>query len=130
MRLIWVIAAAALAFPAAAADHVIDGDTLTVGRHKIRLCGIDAPERGEPGYKEATDYLRHLTEGKAVQCRPVGAGTPCDGRSRLNSRDRMVATCFVDGRDLAAELVRAGHAKDWPKFSGGYYSTEWKASPK
>lgn len=105
-----------------AADKVIDGDTLTVGRHKIRLCGIDAPERGEPGYKEATAYLRQLTEGKPVICHPVGSGTPCDGRSERKSRDRMVATCFVEGKDLAAEMVRSGHAKDWPKFSAGYYA--------
>lgn len=121
MRLIWVMAIAMLATPAAAADQVIDGDTLTVGRHTIRLCGIDAPERGEQGYKEATTYLRQLTEGKIVSCHPVGSGTPCDGRSERKNHDRLVATCFVEGKDLAAELVRAGHAKDWPKFSGGYY---------
>jgi endonuclease YncB( thermonuclease family) len=35
---------------------------------------------------------------------------------------RCVAQCFLpDGRDLAAELVSAGLALDWPKFSGGKY---------
>lgn len=38
------------------------------------------------------------------------------------SYDRVVAECFLpDGRDLAAELVKAGLALDWPKFSGGKY---------
>lgn len=101
---------------------MIDGDTITVGRHKIRLCGIDAPERGEPGYQEATAFLEALVQDKTIACTPVGEGTPCDGRSERKSRDRLVATCFVDGKDIAAEMVRAGHAKDWPKFSGGYYS--------
>jgi micrococcal nuclease len=26
-----------------------------------------------------------------------------------------------DGRDLSAEMVKAGHAIDWRKFSGGKY---------
>lgn len=106
----------------AMADSVVDGDTLFVGRLKYRLCGIDAPERHEPGYRQATTYLRNLTKGKTVKCTPVGQGTPCDGRSKPRSYDRIVAQCFVDGKDLAAEMVRAGHAVDWQKFSGGYYS--------
>lgn len=39
------------------------------------------------------------------------------------SHDRNVATCYLpDGRDLSAEMVRAGMAIDWPKFSRGKYS--------
>jgi len=104
------------------ADSVVDGDTVYVGRLKYRLCGIDAPEFGYPGYNEAIDYMRNLIQGKAVSCTPVGQGTPCDGRSKPRSYDQIVAQCFVDGKDLAAEMVKAGRAKDWPKFSGGYYS--------
>ncbi|KXG87703.1 hypothetical protein ATO67_18230 [Agrobacterium bohemicum] len=38
------------------------------------------------------------------------------------SYDRVVAEFFLsDGRDLAAEMVSAGMALDWPKFSGGKY---------
>ena len=50
---------------------VVDGDTVdaevdTGFRHKcterFRLTGIDTPERGEPGFKEATQYLAYLLE--------------------------------------------------------------------
>ncbi|KQI68424.1 nuclease [Loktanella sp. 3ANDIMAR09] len=35
---------------------------------------------------------------------------------------RTVARCYLpDGRDLSAEMVKAGLAIDWPKFSGGRY---------
>jgi endonuclease YncB( thermonuclease family) len=107
---------------AAMADSVVDGDTVYVGRLKYRLCGIDAPERGQPGSQAATDHLRYLTKGKTINGKPVGEGTPCDGRLERKSHDRIVAQCFVDGRDIAAEMVRSGHAKDWPKFSGGHYA--------
>jgi micrococcal nuclease len=37
-------------------SYVVDGDTLDVdGVGRIRLVGVNAPEVGEPGYKEAKD---------------------------------------------------------------------------
>ena len=45
-------------------DKVVDGDTLWVcdatACHKIRVCGISAPEKGEPGYAESGEALRLL----------------------------------------------------------------------
>src|SRR5207244_1059642 len=89
----------------------------------VRLCGVDSPERGHPGYQRATVALTQLLHGKTVRCLQVGAraGTPCDRRSRPRSRDRIVAQCFVGNLDVAAEMVRGGDACDWPKFSGGHY---------
>ena len=116
------IAAPAMAEPIEGpADHVIDGDGLVVDGTEIRLCGIDAPEARRPGGPEATVRLRELVEGRMVRCVRVGEGSVCDGRSRETSYDRVVATCFVGGRDLAADLVRGGYARDWPRFSGGAY---------
>ncbi|MCA0424034.1 MAG: hypothetical protein LCH61_12055 [Proteobacteria bacterium] len=35
---------------------------------------------------------------------------------------RPVIRCTLpDGRDPACELVRQGHATDWPRYSGGHY---------
>jgi endonuclease YncB( thermonuclease family) len=105
---------------------VTDGDTFTISNDgqkvRVRFCGVDSPERRQPGYSEASKELGRLTEGKAVRCIQVGGGTPCDGRSKPTNRDRIVAQCFVDERDIAMEMICSGNAKDWPKFSGGYYS--------
>ncbi len=112
-------------------DRVVDGDTLDVCRWsprlsrscvRIRLCGIDAPEASDPGGPEATRALRMLIGGKALRCIPVGQGSVCDGRSQPTSHDRVVAQCWLSGIDIAAEMVRRGHACDWAKFSGGHYS--------
>lgn len=91
---------------------VIDGDTIDIGGTRIRLAGIDAPELDHPYGKTAKWTLVNLCKGKEV--RAVFHGDL--------SHDRTVATCFLpDGRDLSAEMVRAGMAIDWTKFSGGKY---------
>jgi endonuclease YncB( thermonuclease family) len=50
----------------------------------------------------------------------------CDGRSKQNSRDRIVAQCFIDNFDIATEMAKSGTVCDWPKFSGGHYKVSDK----
>jgi endonuclease YncB( thermonuclease family) len=120
-----------LTWPATAADYlgkvtaVADGDTFTMesetGKVRVRICGIDAPERGQPGYGQAAGVLAAMIERKTVHCLQVGEGTVCDGRSKPTNRDRIVAQCFLDKLDIAEEMAKSGTACDWPRFSGGRY---------
>jgi endonuclease YncB( thermonuclease family) len=131
MRLCAVAALLMTTVAAMAADYlgkvtsVADGDTFTMesetGKVRVRICGIDAPERGQPGYGQAAGVLANMIEGKTVHCLQVGEGTVCDGRSKPKSRDRIVAQCFLDKLDIAEEMAKSGTACDWPKFSGGHY---------
>jgi endonuclease YncB( thermonuclease family) len=114
-------------FYAGPVTKVADGDTFTINSEgqkiRVRFCGVDSPERRQRGYAEASRELGRLTEGKEVRCVQVGGGTPCDGMSPPRSHDRIVAQCFVGDRDIAMEMICSGNAKDWPRFSGGYYAT-------
>ncbi|HMS94416.1 MAG TPA: thermonuclease family protein [Tabrizicola sp.] len=93
--------------------YIIDGDTIDIGGTRIRLAGIDAPELDHPYGKRAKWTLVNLCKGQTVSA-------VFDGDL---SHDRTVATCYLpDGRDLSAEMVKAGMAIDWPKFSRGKYS--------
>jgi hypothetical protein len=57
--------------------NVIDGDTVILlertpeqmRTHRIRLEGIDAPERGQDGYEGAKEYLEKLIWGETVTVR-------------------------------------------------------------
>lgn len=91
---------------------VVDGDTITVKKTQIRLFGIDAPEMNHPFGKKSKWTLVALCKGQEI-------------RAEITDTDdhgRTVAKCYLpDGRDLSAEMVKAGMAIDWPKFSGGIY---------
>lgn len=104
---------------------VIDGDDLRFDDGlRVRLCGIDAPELGRPGGKQAASHLKVLAKDQNIFCTPVGEGTPCDDFSKATHGKRIIATCRINDRDLATEMVKAGHARDWPKYSGGFYAAE------
>lgn len=93
---------------------VIDGDTIDIRGTRIRLAGIDAPEMDHPYGKRAKWALVNLCKGNEIRA-------VYDGDL---SHDRRVATCYLpDGRDLSAEMVKAGMAIDWPKFSRGKYAS-------
>ena len=92
---------------------ITDGDTLRSGDTRIRLWGIDAPEAKRPGGFAATRHLERLTAGQVLTCMPVDT----------DRYGRTVARCALpDGTDIACAMVAAGRARDWPKYSGGYYS--------
>src|SRR5262245_28274856 len=72
----WLLLLAALSATAPAAEYtgsvnkVVDGDTFWLcddtGRYKFRVCGINAPERGKPGYAESKAGLATVVKGKPV----------------------------------------------------------------
>ena len=91
--------------------RVIDGDTLWLGNVKVRLNGIDAPERGQPRFRAATRALQGFVAGKTVVCRLNGE----------KSYDRHIGTCYVGEDDLAASVIASGNALDCARYSGGRY---------
>jgi endonuclease YncB( thermonuclease family) len=99
---------------------VIDGDTLDIGRDRIRLHAINAPERHEPGGLAATKALKSIIAGRPVRCVWDGSKT----------RGRYVAICRVGGTDVARELVRKGYAAACPRFSTRYMRDEKAARAK
>ena len=91
----------------------VDGDTIKHNRQNYRIWGIDAPERGDPGAKQATATLRDLINGQTLSCDVID----------VDRYQRPVIRCDLpNNADLACELVRLGAADDWPKYSNGAYA--------
>lgn len=94
---------------------VHDGDTLRVGRDRIRLWGVDAPELTERGGQAARDQLRLIVGRDIVRCVDTGR----------RSYNRIVAVCATDTfPDIGRELISRGNALDCPRYSRGRYHND------
>jgi len=103
---------------------VTDGDTLTVLTPerqdiKVRLAGIDAPERGQPFGQHSKAALAELTFNKTV----------CVESQGTDRYERLLGLVFVEGLDVNAELLRRGMAWLYRRFSDdpGLLALEAKA---
>lgn len=99
--------------------RVVDGDTVRLAAdlgfrvtvtESFRLAGINTPERGEPGWGEATGFLRELlAEGREVVIRSEKAV----GKDKYG---RWLAHVYLlDGVEQSVNeaLVASGHAVAW-----------------
>jgi endonuclease YncB( thermonuclease family) len=102
--------------------HVNDGDTLTLAGERIRLKGIDAPERaqicrkGGESYgcgRRASDELGALIGGRSVVC---------EGWER-DRYDRLLAVCKAGATELNRRMVEEG----WAVAYGDYGDAELAA---
>lgn len=98
--------------------RIVDGDTLDINGQRVRLWGVDAPERGQscdragaPG-RSATSALSRTIAGRDVSCH---------ARDR-DDYGRVVAACSVGGVDLGQRLVSEGWAWDYRQYSRGRYA--------
>ena len=132
MYKVWVFAAGVLFLAAGAASaaqkvKVIDGDSIVVNGVEMRLEGIDAPEyhqvcydADKKGYRcgiKARDYLLRLTAGKKVNCKKLS----------VDRYKRQVSVCYAGGRDLNREMVSAGWAVAYDRYSDDYVGAEKEA---
>lgn len=91
----------------AVVEFVIDGDTFDLDTgERVRLIGINAPERGEDFYNEAKVELRKLIENKDVELRKDVSDTDQYGR--------LLRYAYVSGILVNEELVRNGFARATP----------------
>lgn len=97
-------------------ERVVDGDTFVAGGRKIRIWGIDAPEKGDGAYRVSGWLLQSLVEGKELGCKLIDQ----------DKYRRDVMQCFTDGQDIGAVMVKFGMAKDYKRYSAGYYRQEEK----
>ncbi len=88
--------------------RVIDGDTLDLSDGtRVRLYGVDTPERGEACYAEATDRLRRLA-GATVRLENGPRATDTFGR-------RLAYVYTAEGFSIDVILIGDGLAEAWAR---------------
>lgn len=92
---------------------IVDGDTYDVLTSdfktiRIRMNGIDAPEKKQAFGEKSKDYLGSLCFGKTVKIVPIS----------YDRNKRLIADSFTD-RDLnlSRAMLRAGYAWHFKKYS-------------
>lgn len=113
-----VSALAAVAVPVKLVG-VSDGDTVTVvmdgQQTKIRLYGIDAPEKAQPFGQVSTEAIKQLTTGKAITVQPY----------EHDKYGRTVGMVFADGVNVNEALVKAGHAWVYSQYCDASFCAQW-----
>ena len=89
---------------------VLDGDTVKLRSdwhiYKIRLAGIDAPEKQQAYGVQSKIYLEHLIADKDVSIKVLF----CD------QYGRYVGKIYLNGKDINGEMIRSGYAWHYNHF--------------
>ena len=108
--------------------RVIDGDSIALGKLRIRMQGIDAPElkqecrniQSKKLYKcgeVAKNYLIKLINHQSIECTD-------EGKDRYK---RQLAYCYVGKLNLNREMVRSGNAVAYIKYDKSFIKEEREA---
>jgi endonuclease YncB( thermonuclease family) len=99
--------------------RVADGDTITIlhgdKAERIRLHGIDCPEKKQPFGKRAKRFTSDVTAGKVVEVQAL----------TKDRYGRTVALVWVDGILLDEALIRAGLARVYSRYCKLAKCTVW-----
>lgn len=110
-----LIALLGLSFAATAFEGKVvgisDGDTITVldskkEQHKIRVVGIDAPEKGQDFGSKAKEHLSDLVYDKTVNLPDA----------KLDKYGRIVSRVLIGNTDAGLEMIKAGMAWHYKKY--------------
>lgn len=97
--------------------RVIDGDTLVLDNgERVRLLGIDTPEKGQPLFSESTQYLEKLVEGKLVVLEP--------GQENRDKYGRLLRWIKIGGNLVNLDLVEKGLARTFMLYEDDLYYRE------
>lgn len=91
--------------------RVADGDTITVldaqmQQHKIRLAGIDAPERRQAFGQRSREFLASLVAAQQVEVET----------EKTDKYGRSVGKVLLQGRDVNLAVVAAGLAWHYKEY--------------
>ena len=114
---------------------VIDGDTIRINSKKIRLHGIDAPEKKQSCKKPYLTIV-FFSFSKNYLCGQVSTNKlikkinnqiiKCKIKN-VDRYNRLIGECYKKNKNLNAWLVSNGYAVAYRKYSKKYISDEMNA---
>jgi len=95
----------------------VNADTIEIHGRRIRLHGVDAPERGQPCFMPNGAPWRCGQEGALALSDFLGATVVSCVGVDTDRYGRMVADCTANDRDISAWLVSEGWAMAYRRYS-------------
>lgn len=98
---------------------VVDGDTIYLDNgKKIRMVGVNTPERGVGGYITSKNFVQKLCLNKEV-------GIDIDDSKNTDRYGRTLAVVVVDGKNLNQILLQEGLAEIMYMPPSEFYPYDW-----
>ena len=83
-------------------SKVIDGDTIQLENGlKVRLLGINTPEKNMIYYEEAKEFLKKKIENRTIEIET-------NPENKIDKYDRVLAYVFLDGKFINKEILENG----------------------
>ena len=103
---------------------ITDGDTIKIFNKKIRLHGIDTPEKKQICFKNSKEY-RCGQEATDALIKKINKKTVvCKVQEKLDRYNRYIGVCFLGNIDLNKWMVRNGYAVAYRRYSKNYIEDE------
>ena len=103
---------------------VTDGDTIKILNNKIRLHGIDAPEKKQKCTQNKKKYNCGVVAAKQLTKKINKKLVKCLTQKNKDRYNRFIGICFVEQEDLNKWMVRNGYAVAYKRYSKDYILDE------
>ena len=103
---------------------ITDGDTIIILNNKIRLHGIDAPEKNQKCTKNAKEYNCGAVATEALIKKISKNIVKCLTQKNKDRYNRFIGVCFTGQENLNRWMVRNGYAIAYRRYSKNYIPDE------
>ena len=103
---------------------ITDGDTVKILNNKIRLHGIDAPEKNQKCTKNKKKYNCGALATEALIDKINKNVIKCLTQKNKDKYNRFIGVCFLGQKNLNKWMVRNGHAIAYKRYSKDYILDE------
>ena len=104
--------------------NITDGDTIKILNKRIRLHGIDAPEKAQNCTKNSKKYNCGIVATIALDKKINKNIVRCEVQDKMDRYRRYIGICFIGQVNLNKWMVANGYAVAYRRYSKDYISDE------
>jgi endonuclease YncB( thermonuclease family) len=122
--ILFILSLNAVAGEISGVPKITDGDTVRILNKRIRLHGIDTPEKNQICIKNSQEYRCGQEATNALIKKISEKIVVCKVQDKLDRYKRYIGVCFLEDIDLNKWMVRNGYAVAYRRYSKDYIKDE------